>query len=725
MDITVKKEANLQAIILLNSEGVIKSLNQDIEDILGYQYSELYNKNIQHIIDDKTFKWSNFTDSNKNENRINITLPDINFLKNDGHYITSNLKITSFYNQEAEKTYCLSILKVYKCHQESEHTEIACRCQYKHTISVMPNPYIFIKAIRDENGEPVDCIILDTNKKFMELYNLNKQDLIGKRAIDLFPHMKLLLSATINQVEALPEKEKLLTFEYHSKTINRWFLIATHSPEKDYYSFVGNDITYLKESESALKQMQYQQKAILDNIPSIAWLKDRESTLLAVNESYAEKCGVPVIEVIGKTDYDYFPFELATLYVTDDKKVMRSKKRLVTEEPFIGIDGKKTYIETCKTPVFDDVGDVIGTAGIAHDITERKNMEIALRESEIRYRELFNNMSSAVAVIEYIEKENKFIFKDYNRGAERIDNLPKNYVLGKDLLKVFPEYEDLEILNKIKNVWTTNTPEYIKDLYYTGHNVQNWRDYYIYKLPTKEIIAVYNDISERKETEKIRENFIATLSHDLRVPLLAENHTLKYMLKGTFGPLSNHQEVAVDNMINSNSDLINLVNTLLDVFKYESETIELHKKNINIFQLVEECLMEIESLINSQNKIVKSHIKEDIPNIYVDRKHIKRVLYNLISNAINYTPDNSIIEIDARIKKYTMKITIKDNGKGISEEDISKIFDRYYSSSKKFRKVGTGLGLYLSRQIVEAHGGNIWAESKPNQGSIFYIELPI
>jgi len=233
------------------------------------------------------------------------------------------------------------------------------------------------------------------------------------------------------------------------------------------------------------------------------------------------------------------------------------------------------------------------------------------------------------------------------------------------------------------------------------------------------------DIKKLKELEQIREDFSATLAHDLRVPILAEKNSLQFFLKGTFGEISEKQKEALENMLTSNKELLNLVNTLLDAYKYDAVEVELNKEPTDIKVLIEESINEISPLALKNNHNLENKIKDEIPLLIIDKNEIKRVVLNLLNNAITYTNHGGIICIENEINENEVIIKIKDNGKGISEADIGKIFDRYFSKAQKFRKVGTGLGLYLSKQIIEVHNGKIWAESKPEQGSTFFFSLPL
>lgn len=134
--------------------------------------------------------------------------------------------------------------------------------------------------------------------------------------------------------------------------------------------------------KDALRKTRLQQKAILDNIPDIAWLKDRESSYVAINDAFSKACGVKKEDIVGMTDYDIWPSDLANKYREDDKKVMECGRQKQVEEPLIDKDGKETWLETVKTPIYGDGGEIIGTAGIARDITRRKRAEEALKKRE-------------------------------------------------------------------------------------------------------------------------------------------------------------------------------------------------------------------------------------------------------------------------------------------------------------------------------------------------------
>ena len=161
---------------------------------------------------------------------------------------------------------------------------------------------------------------------------------------------------------------------------------------KQFIQSITRNIIKRKQAEESLREHDRQQKAILNNIPDIAWLKDKESRFITVNEPFGKACGMTPGDLVGKTDLDIWPKDLAERYRADDREVMETGRRKLLEEPLVDKDGNKIWIETIKTPIYNGKGEVIGTTGIARDITERKQAEEALRRVASENARLFESV---------------------------------------------------------------------------------------------------------------------------------------------------------------------------------------------------------------------------------------------------------------------------------------------------------------------------------------------
>jgi len=202
-----------------------------------------------------------------------------------------------------------------------------------------------------------------------------------------------------------------------------------------FYTGLIRDISQRKRAEEALLESQRNQKAILDNIPDMAWLKDKESRFIAVNEPFGKSSGLNPEALVGKTDLDIWPGDLAERYKADDKEVIESGKRKQVEEPLTNSEGKTSWIETIKTPIYDDQGNIVGTAGIARDITERKQAEEDKIKSLEQLRKALGGTIQAIATV--VESRDPYtaghqrrvadlarvMAKEMGLSAEQIDGL--------------------------------------------------------------------------------------------------------------------------------------------------------------------------------------------------------------------------------------------------------------------------------------------------------------
>ena len=244
------------------------------------------------------------------------------------------------------------------------------------------------------------------------------------------------------------------------------------------------------------------------------------------------------------------------------------------------------------------------------------------------------------------------------------------------------------------------------------------------KNDTPKFVMVIRNVHYQKEMDRLREDFIATLTHDLRTPAVASIQTLEYFIDGKLGELNEKQNTILTTMKKSQEDMLGLVNTLLEVYKYEAGRLKLVKTPFKFGTLVDECIEQIKPIADSKNQTIeKSYINLDEKDIIADRNEIRRVIFNLLGNAVKYTQEGGLIQVRAEIDNNDVRFAVKDNGEGIFKKDIPKLFKRFSQGTQEKRSISTGLGLYLSKQIIDAHGGKIWLESDKGKGSEFFFVL--
>jgi signal transduction histidine kinase len=252
----------------------------------------------------------------------------------------------------------------------------------------------------------------------------------------------------------------------------------------------------------------------------------------------------------------------------------------------------------------------------------------------------------------------------------------------------------------------------------------------------RSLLRLKHSIDEREQMARQREDFVSRLTHDLRTPLVAADRMLNLFLEEAFGTISVEMQEAIDVMIRSNRNLLQMVNTLLEVYRHDAGSKTLTFSPVDLHQIVQEVIQELEPLAQMQQLSLTAEMVAASGGqnsvVLGDRVELRRVLTNLIGNAIKFTDQGSVT---VRLTSATsegqdsdqppnwVKLEVEDTGAGIPPDDQTNLFERFRQGDHK--RAGSGLGLYLSRRIVEAHQGKIAAESQMGQGSTFTIWLPM
>ena len=231
-------------------------------------------------------------------------------------------------------------------------------------------------------------------------------------------------------------------------------------------------------------------------------------------------------------------------------------------------------------------------------------------------------------------------------------------------------------------------------------------------------------IEQEKRISEQRETYIATLSHDLKTPTIAQVRALELMLSGQFGEFNQEQKEMLKLTLDSCNYMYDMVYTLLSTYKFENGDISLNFSSFNLTKTIEESIQEVSNLAE-ENSITVEFSNDSEYMVVADKIEMKRVVINLLSNAINYAFSNSRVVVSINKSGKNLELLVKNSSPYIEPSVMNGLFRKYVSHSDKFNKVGVGLGLYLSKKIVEAHGGKIIAKSLKTQSNIFGFSIPL
>lgn len=242
------------------------------------------------------------------------------------------------------------------------------------------------------------------------------------------------------------------------------------------------------------------------------------------------------------------------------------------------------------------------------------------------------------------------------------------------------------------------------------------------------VVTLLQDITRLKEIEQMKSDFVATVSHEFRTPLTSITMAAGLLLDGTAGEVSTKQRTLAESIQEDCDRLKNLVTELLDLSKIEAGIMQIDFKRSRIQDVFKVALKPFEKLTQEKGIRLRVEAEEELPMIRMDFNKMIWVVSNLVGNALRYTPDDGSGEIclKARVDAEKMEISVSDNGSGIAEDQLERIFDKYVQITNGSGQAGSaGLGLAISRQIVNAHGGEIHAESEPGRGSVFTVTLKL
>lgn len=226
----------------------------------------------------------------------------------------------------------------------------------------------------------------------------------------------------------------------------------------------------------------------------------------------------------------------------------------------------------------------------------------------------------------------------------------------------------------------------------------------------------------------MREDFVSTLTHDLKTPLLGAIETLKYFQNEQFGKITPMQAKVLQTMARSHQSTLQLVQTLLDVYRNDAEGLKLQISPVNLVTIAEEIVATLTELAKTRQVYISLHYGESDFRSFLwvngDSLQLGRVFSNLLSNGINHTPRGGKVEVVFEGYSSDQVVKILDTGSGITEKELPHLFERFYQGNSDRHVTGSGLGLYLTRQIITAHGGTIWAENRSPRGALFAFRLP-
>ncbi|UJG41437.1 MAG: PAS domain S-box protein [Candidatus Heimdallarchaeum aukensis] len=608
----------------------------------------------------------------------------------------------------------------------------------------------------------------DSLEEAIFVFNNNLSILyINKRAEDLIGVKKsIILEKKIN--EYFEEKDKEKNLEYYLKLSDSkksfftfvTFLLAKEGkrlPVKLKVIFNSSNDCHVAVASSfsskldEIMELEFNKnilREVIDQVPQMIFVKNEEGRFLLANKALADRFNLPISEIEGSIQHDIQPVKSETDYFLKyDRKVIDTKSRIKTTSSFTDAFGEKRTIEVRKIPIKLPSGE-IAALGVATDITKHVEREKELKETSSELSMIVERKNE-----ELLEEKLKLeaIFETVSPGLLLIDD-EGNFSLFN---KKFEEFyrvlypEDKEPLLSL-NIFSEKFKDdplfsFIKELIIEKEKVCD-----TFELSENFFIQVsgvnitssgsfigalieFQDITPFLTLDKLRKNFISSVSHELRTPITSISLSIQF-LKKYWERLPKRKIFSTLEVMEESADLLTtLIEDLLVVSKIENNRFKVEKKKFNIIRNINSTIRSFEEQLKSKKiRLEKKFETKDI-QYFGDPKRIKQIISNVLDNAIKYSLSNSKIEVTV-IKDYVgeynpdnrkgLLIQIQDHGIGIPSHDLPYVFKPFFRTDEAEKSEGTGLGLYITKNLVELHDGQIFIDSIHHVGTKVSIFLP-
>jgi PAS domain S-box-containing protein len=382
-------------------------------------------------------------------------------------------------------------------------------------------------------------------------------------------------------------------------------------------------------------------------------------------------------------------------------------------------------------------------SALESEISERRGVEEALRESEERYRHIINAAADAIISI-----DEAGLVCEFNRAAEQIFGFSTSELLGKPLTAIIPERLRDQHIAGLQRYLTTgqrHLPRWqnieLPGLTKDGREFPLEVSFSLLEAGDKKFLTgVLRDITERKRAEaelqrtkdaaeaatQAKSEFLANMSHELRTPMNAIIGFTRLVMRRSKEILPPREHENLGKILISAEHLLALINDILDLSKIEAGRMEVHPVKIQLQELVDTCLRTVEPMLKSERLQLGKEIEADLPSLFTDQDKLKQILMNLLSNALKFTTEGSVT-VRVRRQDGGIALAVADTGIGIPTDKLELIFEEFRQVDSSVGRTygGTGLGLSISRRLARLLGGDLTVQSRVGVGSTFTVTMPL
>jgi PAS domain S-box-containing protein len=570
--------------------------------------------------------------------------------------------------------------------------------------------------------------IIWANKAAVESAGSTTEELLGRYCYEIWQGRN---KPCVNcPVEKAWKTGRLETEEIYSPDGRTWSVRANPVKNKtdDVIGVVEItlDITERKRAEEALRASEARYRSYINVTSDIAWVTDADGKVAEDIPSWRKFTGQTYEEAKGSGWASALHPDDVERTLAAWRHVVSTKSDYAVEYRMRRYDGEYRHLLARGVPVMDEDGNILEWVGTCTDITERKQAEEALQESEIRFRELFETMSNGVAVYEAINDGEDFVFKNMNRSGERIDKIRRAEVIGKKVAEVFPGIKKFGLFKVFQRVWRTGQPEHHPVSLYKDERLTHWVENYVYKLPTGEIVAVYDDVTKRKQAEeKLYEyqNQLKYLASQVSKVQEQERRNIAVEMHDRVSQRLAMAKVNLQIATKSSTDTKvseKLSKTAEEISRVIEDTYSLMVELSNPVLYEIGLRAAVESLLKKRigpEQNMDYVLEADNDDFKMDnavRIPLYQAVRELLRNVMKHSKANKVV-VSIRKTGDNVQVVVRDNGVGFETSKMGK---------SKDIKAG-GFGLFSTKENIEYINGKLEIKSEPGRGTVATITVPL
>jgi len=769
---------SVEGIIGKTSGGDVVSWNKGAETIYGYTEKEMQGKNIS-LLAPPGYKEELFDQLKKLKAGELITNHETKRMRKDGVIIDISLSLSSIKDKEGN-IYGVSAI-MHDITDQKKIKQVQAANEYSESIiNTVREPLIVLDQ---------DLRVVVVSRSFYEFFKVKPQDTVGKLIYDLgnkqwdIPKLRELLETILPQKTSFDNYE----VEHDFATIGKRIMLLNARQiqrvlgKERIILLAIEDITERREIENGLEKTRKElevikqsadeasdfAESVINTVREPLISLDKDLRVVTVSRSFYEFFKVKPEETVGQLIYDlgnkqwnipklrelletilpqktsFDNYEVEHVFATIGKRIMLLNARQIQQA-----SGKERIILLA-------IEDITERREIENGLEKaRKELE-AIKISEDESREYAESIINTVRE-PLIAMDQDLRVVSVSRSFYEVFRVKPEETVGQLIYDLGNKQWDIpklrELLETILPQKTTfDNYEVEHDFAGIGRRIMLLNARQIHRVLGKKriILLAIEDITERREIEtglekaheelkalaaelkrtaRVKSEFLANMSHELRTPLNSINGFSEVLFDETFGPLNVKQKQYVNNVLTSGKHLLLLINQILDMAKVEAGKMKLALSIISMKTLLNDISMLVADMVSKKKIEMQLEIPSDLPDIEADELKVKEIIYNLVSNAVKFTPEGGKIGMRAKKVGSEIEVVVWDTGVGIAAENMGKIFEGFFRVDTPYSRVteGTGLGLPLSKKLVELHGGNFAVESEGlGKGTLVRFTLPV